>query len=131
MADVVNWAETMVEPLRARALEAERLRRLPDETVEEASAVGFVRALMPNELGGAESGEVPFFQYAVNTTAQVDWKIPFYDLGISLQHKYTGPVQGFRNIGDVDNPEIVLTEIAGYNLLHLSLAKNWLDENFK
>ena len=56
MTDVVNWAGSMVEPLRGRALEAERVRQLPAETVEEASAAGFFRALMPAELGGTESG---------------------------------------------------------------------------
>ncbi len=59
MTDVVTWAESMVEPLRARAAEAERLRQLPDETIDEAAAAGFFRALMPTELGGPESGSMP------------------------------------------------------------------------
>ena len=56
MSDIVSWAESMVDPLRGRALEAERLRQLPDETIDEAAAAGFFRALMPTELGGDQAG---------------------------------------------------------------------------
>lgn len=56
MPDVVAWAESMVDPLRGRALAAERLRQLPDETVDEAAEAGFFRALMPTELGGGQAG---------------------------------------------------------------------------
>lgn len=56
MTDFVAWAETMVEPLSARALDAERRRELPPETIDESAAAGFFRALMPRELGGEQAG---------------------------------------------------------------------------
>ena len=55
MPDVVAWAESMVEPLRDRAREADQLRQLPDATVEEAAAAGFFRTMMPTELGGSQA----------------------------------------------------------------------------
>src|SRR5690348_12210356 len=44
----------MVPRLRARAADAERLRRIPDETVKELHASGLMRALQPRRVGGSE-----------------------------------------------------------------------------
>ncbi|HIM45576.1 MAG TPA: acyl-CoA dehydrogenase, partial [Alphaproteobacteria bacterium] len=47
-------AEALVPMLRERALDAEVLRRLPDETVRDLVAAGFIRATLPSRLGGTE-----------------------------------------------------------------------------
>ena len=47
-------AEALVPVLRERAPDAEALRRLPDETVRDLVAAGFIRATLPSRLGGTE-----------------------------------------------------------------------------
>ena len=53
---MLAWATSMVEPLRSRAAAAERERELPAATIEEASAAGFIKLLLPSELGGPGLG---------------------------------------------------------------------------
>ncbi len=53
-ADMLNRARELVPVLRARATEAERLRRMPDETVADFRAANFYRALQPARYGGLE-----------------------------------------------------------------------------
>lgn len=81
--DFTRWAESMVEPLRTRALEAEQRRELHAETVEEAADAGFFRALMPTELGGAGAGIVAVNE-ATRTLAHGDvssaWTLSFITL---------------------------------------------------
>ena len=47
-------AEGLVPKLRDRATEAEELRRLPDETVQDLIDTGLIRATLPSRLGGSE-----------------------------------------------------------------------------
>ncbi len=53
-ADLLNRARELVPVLRDRAPEAERLRRMPDETVADFRAADFYRALQPARYGGRE-----------------------------------------------------------------------------
>ena len=46
----------LASALEARAFEAERQRRLPDETIAEAAEAGIFSMLVPAELGGAGLG---------------------------------------------------------------------------
>ncbi|PPR24371.1 MAG: Flavin-dependent monooxygenase, oxygenase subunit HsaA, partial [Alphaproteobacteria bacterium MarineAlpha10_Bin1] len=48
-------ARALVPATRARADEAERLRRLPEETVNELRDAGLQRVLQPAAYGGAEA----------------------------------------------------------------------------
>src|SRR5580693_8669585 len=47
-------ARALVPTLRARAVETEALRRLPDETVADLHQSGLFRMLQPRRVGGSE-----------------------------------------------------------------------------
>ena len=53
-AELLDRASKLVPVLRKRALEAERLRRMPDETVADFRAADFYRVLQPARYGGLE-----------------------------------------------------------------------------
>jgi 3-hydroxy-9,10-secoandrosta-1,3,5(10)-triene-9,17-dione monooxygenase len=53
-ADLAARAEALVPALRARAAEAEELRRIPDATIADLHASGLFRMLQPRRVGGAE-----------------------------------------------------------------------------
>lgn len=50
--EVLAWAESMVPRLAARAAEAERLRRLPPQTIADCDAAGIWTLVVPRSLGG-------------------------------------------------------------------------------
>ena len=50
--ELVARARALAPALRARAAEAERLRRVPDSTIEELRAAGLWRILRPERFGG-------------------------------------------------------------------------------
>jgi alkylation response protein AidB-like acyl-CoA dehydrogenase len=54
--DVLERLTALVPRLRERAEETERLRRLPDETVADAIATGWVGAFRPHRYGGTDLG---------------------------------------------------------------------------
>ena len=51
---MIDRAATLAPVLRERAAEAERLRRIPDETEEDFRAAGFYRIYQPARFGGFE-----------------------------------------------------------------------------
>ncbi len=53
-SELVGRATALIPALKERAPEAERLRRIPDETVAESRAAGLVRTLRPAHYGGHE-----------------------------------------------------------------------------
>ena len=53
-AELMARAEALVPVLRDRAPQAERLRRLPDETIADLHASGLFRMLQPARVGGSE-----------------------------------------------------------------------------
>ena len=53
---MLERARAMIPVLRERAAEAERLRTLPEETVNDFLAAGFYRILQPARFGGYELG---------------------------------------------------------------------------
>ncbi|HEY1300779.1 MAG TPA: acyl-CoA dehydrogenase family protein [Stellaceae bacterium] len=53
-AQLVARAASLVPTLRARAAEAEQLRRLPDANVAELRAAGLLKVLQPRRCGGFE-----------------------------------------------------------------------------
>lgn len=55
--DLVKKARELVPVLTQRATEAEQLRRIPDETVEDLRAAGLLRAATPPEFGGYEGAD--------------------------------------------------------------------------
>jgi len=54
LEEALAAARGMVPRLKARAPEAERLRRIPEETVKELHESGLMRALQPRRVGGSE-----------------------------------------------------------------------------
>ncbi len=52
--EILQRAEGLLPALRARAPEAEKLRRLPDATVRDLFATGMMRILQPKRYGGYE-----------------------------------------------------------------------------
>lgn len=53
---VVEWSLAMVPILLHRACEAERLRELPQVTIDDALAAGLFKMVVPAELGGLGLG---------------------------------------------------------------------------
>ena len=47
-------AEALIPVLRERAPAAEKLRRIPDESIADLIDSGLIRATLPSRLGGAE-----------------------------------------------------------------------------
>src|SRR5437763_6768796 len=52
--ELLARAEALVPVLRERAGEAEELRRVPDETIEDLHRTGLFRILQPKRVGGSE-----------------------------------------------------------------------------
>ena len=52
----IEWAPAMVPVLADRALGAERLRRLPEETIADFDAADVWRLVVPERLGGHGHG---------------------------------------------------------------------------
>jgi alkylation response protein AidB-like acyl-CoA dehydrogenase len=59
---ILSGVDAMVPRLRARAAEAEALRRLPEATIDEAAACGFLGMLTPPRWGGAGSDVATFLE---------------------------------------------------------------------
>jgi 3-hydroxy-9,10-secoandrosta-1,3,5(10)-triene-9,17-dione monooxygenase len=55
-AEAVQRAAAMVPRLAERAAEAERLRRIPQETIDELHQTGLMRLMQPARFGGSELG---------------------------------------------------------------------------
>src|ERR1700730_11631008 len=53
-AELSQGAEALGPVLRERAAQAEELRRLPDETIEDLHRSGLFRILQPKRVGGSE-----------------------------------------------------------------------------
>ncbi|MEZ4829511.1 MAG: TonB-dependent receptor [Bacteroidia bacterium] len=68
---------------------------------------------------------VPPVNFSSNSTFRISWKIPRIDLNIAGFYKYNGPVNGFRNMGNEERPELVNTRISGYHMADLALERNW------
>jgi 3-hydroxy-9,10-secoandrosta-1,3,5(10)-triene-9,17-dione monooxygenase len=60
--DVVARARLLLPSLVERTREADRLRRLPDETVADLKRAGLFRLLQPSRWGGAEADPRTFFE---------------------------------------------------------------------
>lgn len=82
--------------LAARAEAAEALRRLPDETVAEARAMGFFEMVVPRRWGGAEASFPEFFD-AVRRMAQgcasSAWTLSFLALHSWLACRFSARFQ--------------------------------------
>jgi hypothetical protein len=53
---LVARAQALAPKLRDRAVAAEQLRRLPDQTVADIIAAGFTRIVQPSRYGGFDTG---------------------------------------------------------------------------
>ena len=60
--EYLDRVRALLPTLRARALDAERLRRLPDETFNDFQEAGLFRCLQPKRFGGYELDPVTFYQ---------------------------------------------------------------------
>jgi 3-hydroxy-9,10-secoandrosta-1,3,5(10)-triene-9,17-dione monooxygenase len=59
--DFLARARELLPKLAARVPEADRLRRVPDETIADFQAAGFFRMLQPSRWGGVEAEPSQFF----------------------------------------------------------------------
>lgn len=60
-SELLRRARELQPVLRQRAAQAERLRRVPDETIDDFHRAGLFRALQPARAGGAELHPADFF----------------------------------------------------------------------
>ena len=65
----LDRARALLPALRERAEAAERLRRLPDETMQDFQSAGLFRAMQPKRYGGYELDPGTFYR-AVMEVAQ-------------------------------------------------------------
>ena len=63
--EFVGRAQALVPAVRARARQAEQLRRLPEETFREFQEAGLFRALQPARFGGFELDPVSFYEAVI------------------------------------------------------------------
>ncbi len=76
-------ARKLVPAIRARVEEAERLRRLPDDTINELRAAGLQRVLQPAAYGGAEAhfgGLVDVVSTIAGACASTGWVLAQYTI---------------------------------------------------
>ncbi|WP_040788227.1 3-hydroxy-9,10-secoandrosta-1,3,5(10)-triene-9,17-dione monooxygenase oxygenase subunit [Nocardia paucivorans] len=59
--EVTERVEALLPTLRARAQEAEDLRRIPDESIKDLQETGFFRLLQPRQWGGHAADPVVFY----------------------------------------------------------------------
>jgi alkylation response protein AidB-like acyl-CoA dehydrogenase len=83
MSEILSAVDAMVPRLRERANEAEALRRLPDDTLREATEAGYLGMMTPRRWGGAEC-DLPTFLEATrrlaNGCASSAWTLSFLSL---------------------------------------------------
>ena len=63
--EFIGRAQALVSSVRARAQQAEQLRRLPEETFREFREAGLFRALQPARFGGFELDPVSFYEAVI------------------------------------------------------------------
>ena len=68
--EAMDVARSLGPRLRARITEAERLRRLPDESVADLLASGLCGVMQPRSLGGSELGAETLVDVSVELAAQ-------------------------------------------------------------
>lgn len=61
--DLVTAARDMIPIMRGRSAETEKLRRIPDATVDDFKKAGFIRAAQPERFGG--------YNFGIDTVTQV------------------------------------------------------------
>lgn len=62
MANLLDAVDALVPRLRERANDAEALRRLPDATIADAGAAGYLGVLTPRRWGGAQGDFATFLE---------------------------------------------------------------------
>jgi 3-hydroxy-9,10-secoandrosta-1,3,5(10)-triene-9,17-dione monooxygenase len=60
--EMIARARELLPALRARAAEADRLRRVPDETIADFKRAGFFKMLQPSRFGGYELDPGAYFE---------------------------------------------------------------------
>src|SRR5712691_12392451 len=63
--EFIGRAQALLPSVRARARQAEQLRRLPEETFREFQEAGLFRALQPARFGGFELDPVSFYEAVI------------------------------------------------------------------
>lgn len=95
-ADVLQSARDLVPLLRARATEAQTLRRMPDATIDDAERAGIFSLLVPPEMGGA-GGDARDFVDLVRILAQGDlaaaWTLSFLTVHAWLMLRFPAEAQ--------------------------------------
>lgn len=93
---ILTRARALVPRLRERAAEGERLRRLPDATIKDATAAGIFWLLLPRSVGGA-GGDLRDFVTLIRTLAQGDlssaWTLGFLTAHSWLMARFPADVQ--------------------------------------
>lgn len=85
-AELVARAEAMIPALRARADEADRLCRLPDDTIRDFQDAGFFKILQPRRYGGYEMDPQTF--YAVQMKVAEGCMSSAWVLGVVAVHNW-------------------------------------------
>lgn len=70
----------------------------------------------------------PTINVSSNSTFRFSWLIPRSQITIAGFFKYNGPVQGFRNLGNEESPELVTTRISGYHMADVTVERSWWNQ---
>jgi 3-hydroxy-9,10-secoandrosta-1,3,5(10)-triene-9,17-dione monooxygenase len=109
----LDRVRALLPALRERAPDAERLRRLPDETVQDFQEAGLFRAMQPRRYGGYELDPGTFYQAAMEigtVCGSSAWILAV--VGIHNWHIGLFPLQAQEDVWHSDPTTLLSTSLA-------------------
>jgi 3-hydroxy-9,10-secoandrosta-1,3,5(10)-triene-9,17-dione monooxygenase len=111
--EFLGRVRALLPALRERALSAERLRRLPDETFADFQRTGVLRALQPKRYGGFELDPGVFYQAVIEIAAVCGSSGWVYGvLGAHNWHLALFPPQAQQDVWGADDSAQLATSLA-------------------
>jgi 3-hydroxy-9,10-secoandrosta-1,3,5(10)-triene-9,17-dione monooxygenase len=111
--EFLGRVRTLLPALRERALRAERLRRLPDETFADFQTAGLFRAMQPKRYGGFELDPGIFYQAVMEIAAVCGSSGWVYGvLGAHNWHLALFPPQAQEDVWGADDSVQLATALA-------------------
>jgi 3-hydroxy-9,10-secoandrosta-1,3,5(10)-triene-9,17-dione monooxygenase len=109
----LDRVRALLPALRKRALDAERLRRLPDETLKDFQEAGLFRAMQPKRYGGYELDPETFYQAAMEigtVCGSSAWVLAV--VGVHNWHLGLFPLQAQEDVWHSDTSILLSTSLA-------------------
>ncbi|MBN9427119.1 MAG: acyl-CoA dehydrogenase family protein [Burkholderiales bacterium] len=112
-AAVRERAQALIPDLRARAIEAEELRRVPDKNIEALRQAGLFRVLLPRRVGGLQA-DLQTFVDVVSTIGRGCGSTAWV-LGVVNAHHWLVGLYASQAQDDVfkPNPDAIISAVIG------------------